>query len=240
MPAPGWEHSQAKGPWLTVPALRSGRGFRYKLRAPMNPASRYFVRVGPEVRGPYEVAQLRELAEVEVITPASGAAPTRDGPWAALATVAEAADIFPPRAQLSLAAAKFAPTPDAPEPVDLREVIARANQQERVLRPSHPPDLEAHFAAKAAAPPNEIQAMVRDVQGREAQFAPPPPPAPPWRPSRRLVLIGTLAVIGNGMLAAILTWYEGWNHDLSIVITTGLVVVLNGGLLSAYFILPRE
>ncbi len=206
----------------------------------MNPVSRYFVRVGGEVRGPYDVERLRQLAEVEVITPASESAVSPAGPWGALGAVAEAAVIFPPRAAIGLAEAKFAVTPDAAEPLDLRAIIAHSNNLERVLRPSHPPDLAAHHAAKAAAAPNEVEAMVRDVQAREAQFAPPPPPPPKWKPSRRLMLIAGLAVFGNAMLAAILTFYDGWNHPQSLAITGGLAAIYNGGLLIGYHTLPKE
>ena len=205
----------------------------------MNAISRYFVRIGPEVRGPYDGGQLRQLAEVNVITPDTAAAVTSSGPWFKLGTVGEAPAIFPPRPELTFTEAKFAPTPDAAEPLDLREIIAYSNHLERVLRPSHPPELAAHLAAKAAAPPNEVEAMVRDVQDREAQFAPPPPPAPKWRPSRKLVLIVTLAVLGNGLLAGILTGYDGWRHELSLVITAGLAVIYNLGLLIAYHTLPK-
>ncbi len=209
----------------------------------MNPpqsAVRYFVRVGREVRGPYDVAQLRQLGDVQVITPATEAALASSGPWFKLESVAECAAIFPPRAELALTEAKFETTPDSPEPLDLREIIAYSNTLERVLRPSHPPDLAAHHAAKAAADPNDVESMVRGVQAIEAQFAPPPPPPPKWRPSRRLVLIASLAFLGNTMLAAILTFYEGWRHEFSLMISAGIAVIYNGGLLIAYRTLPKE
>lgn len=75
------------------------------------PPPRYFVRVEAEVRGPYDVDQLRQLAEVQVITPASDAARSRDGPWEKMATLADAVSIFPARAEIAFTAARFAATP---------------------------------------------------------------------------------------------------------------------------------
>lgn len=206
----------------------------------MNPSIRYFVRFGGEDRGPFDVARLRQLADVGTITSQTEAAERSDGPWVRLAALPAHDEIFVSRPKMAFGEAKFVATPDAPDAVDLREVIAASNNLERVLRPSHPPDLAAHLAAKAAAAPNEIEAMVRDVQAREAQFSAPPPPPRRWRPKRNLMLIVTLAVLGNGLLAAIMTYYEGWNHDASTFSATGLVAFFNVGLLAWYHMLPKE
>lgn len=207
----------------------------------MNPLPRYFVRVGEDVRGPYDVAQLRQLAEVDVITPAHEVAGAREGPWQPAGALAQQAEIFPPRTEHALKPTDFSVINDAATPaVDFRDIIEQAQVAGRVLRPSHPSDLAAHFAKKAAAEPNEIEAMVREVQARDAEFAPPLPPPPPWRPSRRLVLVVSLAIAGNGLLAAILTFYDAWNHNHSQVITTGLAVIYNGWLLMLYHQLPKE
>ncbi len=207
----------------------------------MNPVPRYFVRVGKEVRGPYDVAQLRQLAEVDVISPASEAAIAREGPWQPVGTLAQQAEIFPPRVEHAFKPTDFAVINDAATPpVDFRDIIAQAQVAGPVLRPSHPPDLAAHLAKKAAAEPNEIEAMVREVEARDAQFAPPPPPPPKWKPSRRFVLVMSMCVAGNGLIAGILTFYGGWNHNHSQVISTGLAVIFNGGLLLFYYQLPKE
>ena len=207
----------------------------------MNPLPRYFVRVGEDVRGPYDIAQLRQLAEVDVISPANDVAGTREGPWQPAGTLAQQAEIFPPRTEHAFKPTDFSVINDAATPpVDFRDIIAQAQVTGPVLRPSHPPDLAAHFAKKAAAEPNEIEAMVREVQARDAEFAPPPPPPPPWRPSRRLVLVVSLAIAGNGLLAAILTYYDGWNHNHSQVISAGIAVIFNGWMPILYYQLPKE
>jgi hypothetical protein len=206
----------------------------------MNSPLRYFVRINGEVRGPCDLERLRELVEIGLLTAQTDAAERAEGPWARLETWPIHAEVFASREKLALTDAKFETTPDAPEPVDLRDIIAYSNNLERVLRPSHPQDLTAHLAAKAAAAPNEVEAMVRDVQAREAQFAPPPPPPPKWKPSRRLVLVVSIAVAGNGLLAGIMTYYEGWNHNHSQVIATGIAVIFNGGILIFYHQLPKE
>lgn len=207
----------------------------------MNPLPRYFVRVADEVRGPYDVAQLRQLAEVDVITPANEVADTREGPWQRAGALAQQAEIFPPRTEHALKPTDFSVINDAATaPIDFRDIIAQAQVAGPVLRPSHPPDLAAHFAKKAAGEPNEVEAMVREVQARDAEFAPPPPPPPRWKPSRRLVLVVSLALAGNGLLAGILTYYDSWNHNHSQVISTGLAIIYNGWLMILYYQLPKE
>lgn len=206
----------------------------------------YFVRVGAEVRGPYSVGQLTALAEAGVVTPATAAAPHAEGPWSVLETHPAQATIFPPRAALNFKPTEF-PTVNGPggtdmtPPVELRDIIAQAAVPGRVLRPSHPPELEAHRAAQqAAGADNEVAAMVRDVQAREAKFAPPPPPPGPWRPSARLKWVAALALLGNGLLAAIPTFYGAWGDWWTMLIFRGWFVLYNAALIVGYFLLPRR
>jgi hypothetical protein len=185
---------------------------------------RHFVRVHDEVRGPYDVAQLRDLAEAGVVTPDTPAASQLAGPWAALGGHPERDVIFPPRVELPLKPATLPAASDANAPrVILSDIIAAAVTGDRVLRPSHPPDLAAYQAAKTAGPLNEVQEMVRAVNEREAQFAPPPPP-PPQRPllTRRAKTILVLALIGNSLLLAIPFAYDALGDMWSMVIIRGL------------------
>ncbi len=207
----------------------------------MNSSPRYFVRVGAEVRGPYDVAQLRQLAEVDVITPANEVASTREGPWQPAGALAQQAEIFPPRTEHAFRPTDFSVINDAATPpLDFRDIIAQAQVAGPVLRPSHPPDLAAHLAKKAAAEPNEVEAMVRAVQAREAQFAPPPPP-PPKRPmKRKLLLVLVVGALGNLGVIAVPTLYRAWDDRMSMLIITGWFVVLNGGLVSLYVALPDD
>src|SRR5688572_3119381 len=93
----------------------------------MNPAPRYFVRVGPEIRGPYDVAQLRQLAEVGVIAPMSEVAVGREGPWVVLDRMAQRDEVFPARTSLRFKAAEFTAenpaVPDASAPLDVQDLI---------------------------------------------------------------------------------------------------------------------
>jgi hypothetical protein len=108
-----------------------------------------------------------------------------------------------------------------------------------VLRPSHPPDLAAHLAAKAAAP-NEVELMVQEVNRVQAQFAPPPPPPPKWRPSRKLKYVVAAGLLGNLALVAIPVAYGSWGEFWTMLVWQGWVVMFNGGLVAAYFVLPKE
>lgn len=203
------------------------------------------MRIGGEVRGPYGVGQLKDLAEVGVVAHATEAATERTGPWATLATHPERAKIFPARTELGFKATEFAVLnkPEAavaPHATEVQRELASVRGGARVLRPSHPPELAAHLAEKAAAPPNEIELMVREVQAIEAKFAPAPPPPKKWRPSERLKFIGALALLGNGVLVAIPVAYGAWGEFWTMIIFRGWFVIYNGALLVAYFLLPKN
>jgi hypothetical protein len=131
--------------------------------------------------------------------------------------------------------------PDAVPPLEVRDLLAQAVVPRRVLRPSHPPELHAHLAAQqSAGADNEVAAMVREVQAREAEFAPSPPPPGPWRPSARLTWSVGLALAGNGLLAAIPTAYGAWDDERSMLIVGGWAVLWNAALAGAYFAVPRR
>lgn len=207
----------------------------------MSLSSRYFVRVGTEVRGPYDVAQLRQLAEVGVIARETESTIAADGPWTALETRTEGAEIFPPRVVLALKPTTFAVENDRAVPLaNVPAFVAAAQTSGRLLRSrdevNHPPAPEPG----PAAPPNDVELMVREVGEREAQFAPPPPPPPKRRMQRRQKLVALIAVLGNGTLLAIPTVYHAWGDDWAMIVIRGWFVIFNGGLVFAYFALPKE
>lgn len=207
----------------------------------MDPAVPQYLRIDREVRGPCDLATIRRLVENEVVTRDTEAAATAGGPWRSLESFAGVAALLPARRTLGFKAAAFATeNTSAAPPVDLRDVIAAANPGGRVLRPSHPPDLAAHLAAKAAAPPNEVELMVQEVNRVQAQFAPPPPPPPKWRPSRKLKYVVVAGVLGNLALVAIPVAYGSWGEFWTMLVWQGWVVMFNGGLVVAYFVLPKE
>ena len=199
----------------------------------------YFVRIGADVRGPYALAELSALAAQNVITPETEAAPAVEGPWSLMITLPERAVIFPVRMGFA-AKTSFTPTADSPTPVHLPDVIASGAPAGPLLRSRRELEADVYRAAPAAAPPNEIEAMLRDVQAREAQFAPPPPPPPKRKMSRRLMLVLALAVLGNGVLAAIPIAYGALGDPESMLIFRGWFLIYNGGLVIVYFGLPRE
>lgn len=201
----------------------------------MIPTRFLFVRIGEEVRGPYNLEQLRQLAEVAVIAPATMAAESATGPWTPLSTLAESPTLFPPRTELNFKPTAFVSVnqKSAPPP-DAREVIAFARSTPL------PASAREIVVAKKSDAPNEVLAMVRDVEQRKAQFAPPPPPPPKWRPGRRLQLCVVLALAGNATLAAIAVGYGAFHDELSMTILSGWAVIYNGAVAMLFVTLPRE
>jgi hypothetical protein len=207
----------------------------------MDPTMPQFLRIDREVRGPCDLAAIRRLIENEVVARDTEAALTASGPWQPLESFAGVEALLPARKMLGFKAAAFAVTNTAASPpIDLKDVIAAADSGGRVLRPSHPPDLAAHLAAKAAAPPNEVELMVQEVNRVQAQFAPPPPPPPKWRPSRKLKYVVATGLLGNLALVAIPVAYGSWGEFWTMLVWQGWVVMFNGGLVAAYFALPKE
>jgi len=212
----------------------------------MSETNGLFVRVGDEVRGPYLPARLRDLAEAGVVTPATAAAPGRDGPWTPLGEQAARAEIFPVRPALGFKATEFPvlnrAAPEETAPLNVQEMIARAAVPGKILRPAaeRARPTAAEGAAAGAAEPNEVEAMVRAVQAVDEKFAPPPAPPRPWRPSGRLKVCAALALAGNGVILAIPFFYGSWDDLWSMVIVRGWFVVFNGGLVAVYFNMPKD
>jgi hypothetical protein len=204
----------------------------------------YFVHVGGEVRGPYGVEQLRELAEVGVVAVKTEAAVDRTGPWGALENHPACEVIFPARARLGFKATEIVVlNPKVTEeaaPVNVQEMIAAAEVPGKMLKLSPQQAALEPPVEKAPVAPNEVEEMVRAVREVEAKFAPPPPPPPPWRASGRLKLCGGLALLGNGVILAIPFFYGGWEDFWSMTIVKGWFVILNLGLLGLYFELPKD
>ncbi|MSU24724.1 MAG: DUF4339 domain-containing protein [Opitutus sp.] len=201
----------------------------------MMPLRVLFVRVGEEIRGPYHLEQLRQLAEVEVLTPRTLASESAAGPWTPLSTMAENPTLFPPRPELNFKPTNFVSLNEKSAPLpDAREVIAFAHSAPL------PASAREIVVAKKSEAPNEVLAMVREVEHQQAQFAPPPPPPPKWRPSRRLQLCVVLAVAGNATLAAIAVGYGALHDELSMMILSAWAVLYNGGVAVLFVTLPRE
>lgn len=205
----------------------------------MNASIAYYVRRGAAVEGPYDLDQLKQLATQRAITPETEAAPAKDGPWSLMITLPEKAKIFPAAVGFA-GGAKFTSTADSDTPIELDDVIASSATPGPVLRSRQELEADVYRPAKPATPENEVEAMVRGVQTREAEFAPPPPPPPKKKISRRLVLVLTLAVCGNAVLAVIPLMYGTVGDEWGVMILRGWFLLFNGGLVAVYFGLPKE
>ena len=205
----------------------------------MNVPIAYYVRVGAAIQGPYDLARLKELASTRAITPETEAALSKEGPWSLMITLPEKKEIFPAAVGLA-AGAKFAATADSATPVYLEDVIASSATPGPILRSRKELEADVYRPAKAATPQNEVEEMVRSVQAREAEFAPPVPPPPKRKLSRRLVLVLTLAVLGNAVLGVIPLVYGTTGDEFGVMILRGWFVIFNGGLVAVYFGLPKE
>ena len=99
-----------------------------------------FLRLNNEVRGPFGKDQLRELAELWVITPATEVSESSAGPWTRIQEVTGCADVFRERTQYQFKAKEFAKLNlDTTPPVDHRELIAAANRGKSTAPGFFPP-----------------------------------------------------------------------------------------------------
>ena len=209
------------------------------------PGPKLYVRVKQEVRGPYAMAQLHELASVQIITPATAAAENPAGPWVTLAQLPAGPVLFPPRPALQFKAAEFERV-NSPHvaPVDHHDVIAAAN------RPLSAGAVAAANAASAANPrpapapvvnTNEVLAMVQEVGRIESALNPPAAFDPgKKRGRRRFVHYLVLFALGNGALAFIPWHYHAPLAEYADPILLGWGVLYNVGLAYGMFVLtPR-
>ena len=203
----------------------------------MNSGPRYFVQIEGQVNGPYRVEQLRELAVGAIIKPASLAAPTADGPWVALATLPEAAVIFPPRAAVGFKEGHFeAINERGGRGVDMNELLAAAQTEGPILRaPGASPPADA---TKPAAL-NEVQQMVRSVQAKEAAFAPPLPLPRKPEMSRSFKWVLALSALLILTLGGIRLGYASRWDETSTLILMGWGVLGHVLLVGVYFLFRR-
>jgi hypothetical protein len=192
------------------------------------------------VRGPYDLRELRHLAETNVITRDTEAAPTLEGPWCLLRTVAERTVIFPPLPQLALKRPEISSTPDNPAPLHLQQIIDSAVMPGRVLLSRDELEAIVYRPPPAPSAPNEVQEMVRAVEAKEAMFAPPPKPAPRKKISRRLKIVLGLAALGNAVIAAVPIAYHALGDEWSMLVIRAWAIMYNGALVIVYTTLPKD
>lgn len=201
----------------------------------MNPGGITHVRIGGEVRGPFRLAQLIELAEGGAITPATEAALAADGPWSPVQAWPECAQIFPPRAARGFKATEFTSVNrDSAPPVDHRDVIAWAN------RPPPPGVKPAIPTPPKPEPVSEVAEMVREVARIDALRAKPEVITPRKNANRRLVHYFILAALGNGVLAGIMFHYDALSDEWSRMIIFGWAGLYNAALAAIMLVMvPR-
>lgn len=220
-------------------SIPKGRPEPYSSHRPylMNPAPPLYVRVGTETRGPYGMGQLRELAEVGVVTEATECAVALEGPWTPLGTTTDAPLVFPPRPELGFKEREITRlNRDSTPPVDLQAIIDQAN------RPLSPAVAASAPRARADAPPsapNEVERMVTDVNEKLKALEPPPPPPPKWRPSSLQVLCAVLLVTGNAALASLRLFYD-FADELSGLILWSWMGLFGGGVVIFYISARRH
>ncbi len=99
-----------------------------------------FLRLNNEVRGPFRKEQLRELAELWIITPATEVSESVAGPWTKIQEATGCADVFRERTQYQFKAKEFAKLNlDTTPPVDHRDLIAAANRGNSTVPGFYPP-----------------------------------------------------------------------------------------------------
>jgi hypothetical protein len=208
----------------------------------MTATTRYYVRVGAaEIRGPYDVMQLRGLAEAGVVTPQTQVAVERDGSWAVLETLAVQASIFPPRTMLGFKPTAFTRVNDpAPPPPDRAAVISPAASGDRTLHPEKLRVDVSHPGEASAPPKNEVQEMVCEVLELEAKFAPPRPIPSRKRINQRIKIVAVLALLGNAALGAVVWRYGVLKDEWSMLVIRGWFLIFNGALVIVYFDLQRK
>ncbi len=203
-----------------------------------NPESQLFVRIAGETRGPYNLSQLQQLAQVAVVLPATPASLAASGPWLTLGDLEQAGLIFSARTKLNF---KNAPAEPPTAELPLEHTRDWAELAERPLRPMVAAALARLPAAtsRTALENNEILQMVTAVAELEADHA----PALPRRKKRGLSttfkVLFCAAVMGDLVLYAIPAHYDSLHDSLSMMIIGGWAVLYNGGMVYLYVLISR-
>jgi len=171
-----------------------------------------YVRLQGEVRGPFGAERLAELAQAEVVTPATDAAPAADGPWAPLGGREDCAALFPARPAVRFRAKDFTPVNrPAGAPVDVADWFATARGPDA---PRTPPEAPAVSA--------DLRAILEVNRARERaaglDHLPPPPP----RPNRRRRDYCLIVIGGNLVILLGVGWLAGFR--LAVVMATVFTV----------------
>ena len=155
-----------------------------------------FVRLNGVVRGPFTPEQLGQLAEAGAIAPETEASTTAGGPSVRLQEFPDCAALFPGRLGSEAKAFETVNGPTG-HPVELRELIAFANQM---------PRQSGGVPVPIAPRPNDVLEILLENARVQAQYEKPVVLA--RRPNRRLIDYLILMTLVNGFFlgAIILCW----------------------------------
>jgi hypothetical protein len=180
-----------------------------------------FLRLNQEVRGPFGPAILKQLAETGVITPDSEASLDSTGPWVPMVELGDYATIFPLKRYFRFKEPSFDNVNQAPGPtVDHREIIAAAN------RPAPSRKVPQPARSAAAAPPNDVDSILRENRRIQAGWEKPLDRTPRSNRRRSDYLI-TMAAI-NGIF--IWRLVANWGDPTTMVFGISGIVVTTCGL----------
>ena len=185
---------------------------------------RFFVRLNGEPHGPFATEQLRELADVGVVTPQTEAALDAAGPWTTLCALPESAGIFPDRRQFQFKARVFESVnrSDTP-PVDHRELIAAAQRGGNAPAATRP----------AAPPPGDPLQIVRENTRVQLLHEKPVDLTPPPNRRQRDYLILMTAVNGCFVVTMVLSGVSVFAVS-GIVLTSVSLTWVMFGVMSRY------
>ncbi len=189
----------------------------------MPDAPTFFVRLNGVTRGPFTPDQLRELAEVGVVTPQAVASAQAAGPWSRLQDLPGGAGLFRERPQFQFKPREFerANLPDA-APVDHRELIAAAGRGKRQPPADRPPPTA-----------NDVKELLRENTRIQLQHEKPVDLTP--RPNRRWRDFLIAMTVVNGFFVASLLFGGGGVFALSgIVIGSAGITWIMFGVMDRY------
>jgi hypothetical protein len=187
----------------------------------MSQQAAIFLRLDQEVRGPYGLEVLLELAQNRLITPDTEASLDATGPWIPIETLGDFAKIFPVRRQYRFKKPSFKNANRSPHPpVDHREIIAAANRP--VLSRSAVQPLKS----TGTSPPNDVEALLREnarLRSRLENILDLKP-----RPNRRRLDYIITMLVFNGFF--IWRLIEGRGSPTSLMFGLGGIVAVSAGI----------
>lgn len=180
-----------------------------------------FLRLNQEVRGPFGLKLLTELARSGVITPDTEASANAGGPWIPIDMLGDYAAIFPIRPETRFKAAVFEnANRSSALPVDHRAIIAAAN------RPSAPHEDVQPSRSTRVGRPNDVEEILRENTRMLARAEKPLDLTP--RPNRRRLDYVITMIVFNGFFVWRLI--SNWGDPATMMFSLSGIVVVSSGI----------